>query len=291
MFSSTSSVCQEYEFQVLSEKDFKVMAWKNGLGCTKQFCIHPGHCESVNDDFTWRLSSAEMTGGGPFSIFDGYSRVLILLDCKDRKDLDDHHQATELQAETTLSNRYQFFLQHYESEDKITRMELKLMEPYVFSGSLKTDFEIAQLQTDSNIKLQITDFNIMTKNSRARCDLVKCINTCCNNVSLMAMIELDHNSLIERLTSSEERQWNLFVYNISKSSIHMNDLTQQSTCHSKRNATEEIAPSCLLWINFKSCSFHTLTHMLQPLRLSQKQDSLQCIIALISVIDQPIITQ
>ncbi|KAG2381676.1 hypothetical protein C9374_006060 [Naegleria lovaniensis] len=234
-------MCASY--QVLSEKDFKVMPWKNGMGTTTQFCIHPRHCESVSDDFTWRLSSAVMNGGGPFSIFDGYSRVLILLDCQEMKEVDHHSDASEKYASMSANN-YQYFLQHHE-KDTTTKAELKLMEPYVFSGSLKTDFEIVR-NTDSNVALQITDFNIMTKNGRAQCDLVKCVNTHCDNDSLMKIMELDQNSDISIL--AEERQWNLFIYNVSRSSIQVNGLKKPSK-DEWNGGVEEICPSCLLWIN------------------------------------------
>lgn len=58
----------------LSQADFKVMPWKNGLGSTTEiYRIDSG------DDMLFRVSSARVEHSGPFSDFYGYDRTLVNL--------------------------------------------------------------------------------------------------------------------------------------------------------------------------------------------------------------------
>jgi uncharacterized protein len=50
--------------------------WRNDGGWTREIIREPSGC----DDFDWRVSVAEVETDGPFSAFDGYDRVLVLLD-------------------------------------------------------------------------------------------------------------------------------------------------------------------------------------------------------------------
>ena len=54
------------------------MPWKNGGGVTRELaCFPPG---ASFDDFTWRVSIADVHASGPFSSFPGIDRVIALLD-------------------------------------------------------------------------------------------------------------------------------------------------------------------------------------------------------------------
>lgn len=54
------------------------MPWKNGCGVTRELaCSPPG---AGFDDFTWRISIADVNASGPFSAFSGIDRVIALLD-------------------------------------------------------------------------------------------------------------------------------------------------------------------------------------------------------------------
>lgn len=53
------------------------MPWRNGGGVTRELVRRPS--TAGPDDFDWRLSVAEVSADGPFSSFDGYDRVLVLL--------------------------------------------------------------------------------------------------------------------------------------------------------------------------------------------------------------------
>jgi hypothetical protein len=48
--------------------------WRNGGGTTRVLAA------SASEPFIWRASVATVATGGPFSSFDGYRRVLVLLD-------------------------------------------------------------------------------------------------------------------------------------------------------------------------------------------------------------------
>lgn len=58
------------------------MPWKNGLGSTTEIALFPDGTSVAENNFTWRLSSAEITQDGPFSSYPGYQRFLTLLSGK-----------------------------------------------------------------------------------------------------------------------------------------------------------------------------------------------------------------
>ena len=52
--------------------------WKNGGGSTREIaCWPPG---ATLDDFEWRVSIATIAASGPFSVFPGVDRTIMLLD-------------------------------------------------------------------------------------------------------------------------------------------------------------------------------------------------------------------
>jgi environmental stress-induced protein Ves len=53
------------------------MPWKNGGGVTREIaCYPPG---AGMEDFAWRVSIATIAADGPFSVFNGIDRVIMLL--------------------------------------------------------------------------------------------------------------------------------------------------------------------------------------------------------------------
>lgn len=54
------------------------MPWKNGGGVTTEIAVFPP--EAGLDDFNWRISMARVEKDGPFSLFPGIDRTLMLLD-------------------------------------------------------------------------------------------------------------------------------------------------------------------------------------------------------------------
>ena len=54
------------------------MAWKNGGGVTHELAVSPLGADF--NDFVWRASIAEVNRDGPFSLFSGIDRTIVLLD-------------------------------------------------------------------------------------------------------------------------------------------------------------------------------------------------------------------
>lgn len=57
--------------------DYPRMPWKNGGGITQEVARNPG---GSNAAFDWRLSIAEVAQDGGFSAFDGYQRIITVLE-------------------------------------------------------------------------------------------------------------------------------------------------------------------------------------------------------------------
>jgi environmental stress-induced protein Ves len=64
--------------KVLRAADYKTMPWKNGMGSTTEIAISPA--EAKLDDFDWRVSMAQVASDGPFSLFAGIDRTLLVLE-------------------------------------------------------------------------------------------------------------------------------------------------------------------------------------------------------------------
>lgn len=65
--------------QILTQKNFIEMPWKNGGGVTTELFRFN---DPVNSGFLFRLSKAHVLSNGPFSIFPGIDRILLLLNGK-----------------------------------------------------------------------------------------------------------------------------------------------------------------------------------------------------------------
>ena len=64
-------------FKILSSDKFITSSWKNGGGITHEIArSHSG------DNWVWRISIAEVSTDGPFSRFDGMSRILTVIEGK-----------------------------------------------------------------------------------------------------------------------------------------------------------------------------------------------------------------
>jgi environmental stress-induced protein Ves len=65
---------QVHEFSIASVPD---MPWKNGRGRTRELARWPAGSDL--ESFGWRVSIATITESGPFSIFEGVDRTILLL--------------------------------------------------------------------------------------------------------------------------------------------------------------------------------------------------------------------
>ncbi len=78
---------------LLPANEYTRVRWKNGLGWTREILRVPQDAP----EWDWRVSIAEVDQGGPFSIFEGCERELVLLSGNGmRLDFDDG-QSIELQ--------------------------------------------------------------------------------------------------------------------------------------------------------------------------------------------------
>ena len=63
--------------RILRAADYRVMPWKNGAGSTTEIAISPAN--ATLDGFDWRVSMAQVSTDGPFSLFDNIDRTLLVL--------------------------------------------------------------------------------------------------------------------------------------------------------------------------------------------------------------------
>lgn len=107
--------------------------WKNGGGTTREIATWPPGADV--DGFDWRVSIATIAASGPFSVFAGVDRTIMLLE----------GDGVRLQAQGI--------------DHRLDRPQ----EPFAFSGD-------AALQC-TLLGGASTDFNVMTRRSRHRADL------------------------------------------------------------------------------------------------------------------------
>lgn len=63
-----------YESRVIPANEYRRERWKNGTGWTREIVRMP-----ETGDWDWRLSIAEIEQDGPFSVFPGIDRELVLI--------------------------------------------------------------------------------------------------------------------------------------------------------------------------------------------------------------------
>jgi uncharacterized protein len=63
------------QIQLIPANEYQRTRWKNGFGWTREIIRYPAESEN----WSWRLSIAEVEKDGPFSVFEKIDRELILL--------------------------------------------------------------------------------------------------------------------------------------------------------------------------------------------------------------------
>lgn len=66
--------------RILHPRDYRVMPWKNGTGSTTEIAIHPETSAVSGVPFQWRVSIADVAVDGPFSLFPGYDRHIMVIE-------------------------------------------------------------------------------------------------------------------------------------------------------------------------------------------------------------------
>ena len=86
--------------KLIKQKDYQKKLWKNGRGSTHEIAVsHEG------GDYDWRLSMADIVESGPFSLFPGMERILVLLT---GSEIGINHQGRPLEQSLPLFTPYQF---------------------------------------------------------------------------------------------------------------------------------------------------------------------------------------
>lgn len=122
----------------LGPADYRRMPWKNGGGETVELAIDPPGATLT--DFDWRISSATVAIGGPFSAFPGVDRSLAVIDGGALL----LHVAPVDEGAGPLSVR-------------LTPAD----PPFVFAGEQAVTAELADPDAGP-----LTDFNVMTRRGR-----------------------------------------------------------------------------------------------------------------------------
>ncbi|MFD9125705.1 HutD family protein [Kitasatospora sp. NPDC059571] len=115
--------------EVLRAEDRPATPWLNGGGVTREIAVRPAAAPMT--DFDWRISLADVAGGGPFSVFPDVDRVITLVDGAGMA-------LTVDGAERVLDRPFQ---------------------PFAFPGDATTDCRL--------LAGPVVDFNVMTRRGRA----------------------------------------------------------------------------------------------------------------------------
>ena len=121
---------QHFDTAHLAEK-----AWKNGGGSTREIVCSPVGADI--DHFVWRVSIATIAQSGPFSIFEGVDRVIMLV----------HGQGVHLKSLSAINHRLD-----------------QTGVPFAFPGEAAIDCTLLGATS--------TDFNVMTQRGRVRAEVL-----------------------------------------------------------------------------------------------------------------------
>jgi uncharacterized protein len=116
--------------RLIAPGDARPMPWKNGGGRTTELAAAPPG--STLDDFSWRVSIADVERDGPFSPFPGVDRTIVLL-------RGDGMELAHAHGSITLAVPY---------------------EPWAFSGDEPVECRL--------VGGAVRDFNLMTRRRTAR---------------------------------------------------------------------------------------------------------------------------
>lgn len=122
-------------YRTFSLSDIPPTPWRNGGGLTQEVVCWPSGADM--NDFQWRVSVASIRSSGPFSVFPGIDRVILLLDGRGVQ-----LRSSELGLDHRLDQRYR---------------------PLHFSGDHACDCELLGGAS--------RDFNVMTRRAAVTADV------------------------------------------------------------------------------------------------------------------------
>ncbi len=66
--------------EIIRFAEIRPEPWRNGGGVTRELASHPKAASAQDDAWDWRLSIADVSKAGDFSVFSGMERVLTVID-------------------------------------------------------------------------------------------------------------------------------------------------------------------------------------------------------------------
>lgn len=165
------------DVRLLSRDDVRRVPWRNGRGVTEELALAPEGASFEHGDFHWRVSRAAVDANGPFSSFEGFERVLVLLDGDG------------------------LLLDH---GTRAPRVRLRTGEPYRFSGAWPTSAEL--------VGGAVRDFNVVFRPEHASAE-VEVLRLGRRRARLVAdattvLVHVPEGALTARVTG-EERSFEL----------------------------------------------------------------------------------
>jgi environmental stress-induced protein Ves len=84
--------------RVMRSSEYRLMPWRNGGGETMEVAVSPPGAGL--DEFDWRVSMARVASDGPFSLFPGIDRTLMITDGRGIRLAIDGFEPVELTADS-----------------------------------------------------------------------------------------------------------------------------------------------------------------------------------------------
>uniref|UniRef100_UPI0040471B47 HutD/Ves family protein n=1 Tax=Roseivirga sp. TaxID=1964215 RepID=UPI0040471B47 len=134
--------------QLLRYQDCPSTPWKNGGGSTKQLLISPSNADLSN--FDYRISIASISSNGPFSLFNGIDRQLVILEGDGVELSIDSHEGAKQINDLGADERIQG------DTDTTEYKQLTAIDSaFCFAGEISI--------TSQLLGSDVIDFNVMTK--------------------------------------------------------------------------------------------------------------------------------
>ncbi|AEG10759.1 HutD-family protein [Shewanella baltica BA175] len=134
--------------QLIRYQDCPSTPWKNGGGSTKQLLISPATADLT--EFDYRLSIASISSNGPFSLFNGIDRQLVILEGDGVElSIDSHEgekQINDLGGEERILG---------DTDTTEYKRLTPINSPFCFAGETSI--------TSQLLGSNVIDFNVMTK--------------------------------------------------------------------------------------------------------------------------------
>jgi environmental stress-induced protein Ves len=136
--------------KTILKQQYLLMPWKNGQGSTAQIRIFPSNAPFPSDQFLWRLSTAPVKASGPFSVFPGCNRLLVVLS----------GQGLKLNDQELLPLKPLEFSGEFQIRGELIRDEIVDLGLIFRRGKVRAQMEVLEklpeaLKLDSSVKTHV----------------------------------------------------------------------------------------------------------------------------------------